>query len=167
MESLLSILGSIASIGAAIWAYIQAGHSRTFAEQAKAVRDELVERRKIIEVSKVHAETTRILRLVSKVGPTCTPASIKTVKCHEIAKEVEEYTRLLNEQGSHFTYMLENHAKKLCDELKKDIVSLAEANDFESKKNAGVSIYYKIDDFMPLVKTLMDEKKERQPELSP
>jgi hypothetical protein len=167
MEDWLSILGSAASIGAAIWAYFQARRSRTFAEQAEAVRDELIERRKIIEVSKVYGETTRILRLVSNVGPTCTPTSIKTLKCHEIAKEVEEFTRLLNEQGSHFTYMLENQARKLCDDLKSDIEALAEANDFESKKHAGKSIYYKIDDFMPLVKSVMDEKKERQPEIAP
>lgn len=167
MESWLSVLGSLASIGGAIWAYVEARRSRTFAEQAKAVRDELVERRKIIEISKVNSETTRILRRVPNVGPTCTSTSIKKVKCHEIAKEVEEYTRLLNEQSIHFTHMLDNQARKLCEDLKPDIVALAEANDFDSKKSAGVRIYYKIDDFMPLVKTRMDEKKERQPVLAP
>lgn len=167
MESWLSIVGSIASIGGAIWAYFEARRSRTFAEQAKAVRDELVERRKVIEVSKVHSETTRILRLVSNVGPTCTPTSLKTIKCNEIAKEVEEYTRLLNEQSTHFTHMLDNQARKLCEDLKPDIEALAEAKDYESKKNAGKSIYYKIDDFMPLVKMVLDEKKERQPTLAP
>jgi len=167
MESWLSVLGAIASIGGAIWAYVQARRARTFAEQAKAVRDELVERRKVIEISQVYIETTRILRCVSNVGPTCTPTSIKTVKCHEIAKEVEEYTRLLNEQSTHFTHMLDNQAQKLCEDLKPDIEALAEAKEFDSKKSAGKSIYYKIDDFMPLVKTLMDEKKERQPVLNP
>ena len=167
MDNWLSGLGSLASIAGAIWAYIQAQRSRTFAEQAKAVRDELVERRKIIEVSKVHTETTRILRLVSNVGPTCTPTSIKTLKCHEIAKEVEEYTRLLNEQSTHFTNMLDNQARGLCDNLKPDIEALADAKDFDAKKSAGKRIYYQIDDFMPLVKTLMDEKKERQPVSGP
>ncbi|CAH1041721.1 hypothetical protein [Halomonas sp. TD01] len=163
MEILLSILGSLASIGGAIWAYVQARRSKTFAEQAKTVRDELVERRKTIEVSKVHSETARILRLVSKVGPTCTSTSVKTIRCHEIAQEVEEYTRLLNEQSSHFTHVLDSQARKLCGDLKEDIVGLAEAIDFESKKKFGTSIYYKIDDFMPLVKMVFDEKKERQP----
>lgn len=167
MDSWLSIIGSLVSIGGGIWAYIQARRSRSFAEQAEAVRDELVERRKVIEVSKIHAETTRVLRLVSNIGPTCTLTSIKTIKCHEIAKEVEEYTRLLNEQHTHFTDMLDNQARKLCEDLKPDIEALAEATDFESKKKAGKSIYYKIDDFMPLVKALMDEKKERQPALAP
>ena len=166
MESWLSILGSVASIGGAIWAYVQARRSRSFAEQAKMARDELVERRKVIEVSKVHAETIRILRIVSSVGPTCTSTSIKTIKCHEIAKEVEEYTRSLNEQSPHFTHMLGNQARDLCKALKLDIEALAEAHDFDSVKSAGKSIYYKIDDFMPLVKTIMDEKKERQPVLA-
>ena len=77
MEILLSILGSLASIGGTIWAYVQARRSKTFAEQAKPVRDVLVERRKTIEVSKVNSETARIFRLVSKVGPTCTSTSVK------------------------------------------------------------------------------------------
>lgn len=89
--------------------------------------------------------------------------TVKTIRCHEIAQEVEEYTRLLNEQSSHFTHMLDNQARKLCGDLKEDIVGLAEAIDFESKKKFGTSIYYKIDDFMPLVKMVFDEKKERQP----
>ena len=165
MERWLSIIGSFVSIGGAIWAYIQARRSHSFVEQAKAIRDELAERRKVIEVSKIHAETTRVLRLVSNIGPSCTPTSIKTVKCHDITKEVE-YTRILNEQSTHFSDMLDNQARKLCEDLKPDIEALAEAKDFESKKKAGKTIYYKIDDFMPLVKTLMDEKKERQPVLA-
>ena len=167
MERWLSIIGSLVSVGGAIWAYIQARRSRSFAEQAKAVRDELVERRKVIEVSKIHTETTRVLRLVSNIGQSCTATSIKTIKCHEIAKEVEEYTRLLNEQSTHFTDMLDNQARKLCEDLKPDIEALAGAKDFESKKRAGKTIYYKIDDFMPLVKSLMDERKERQPIWAP
>jgi hypothetical protein len=140
MDSWLSIIGSVSSVGGAVWACVEARRSRSFAEQAKAVRGELVERRKVVEVSKVHSETTRILRLVSNVGPTCTSTSIKTIKCHQIAKEVEEYTRLLNEQSTHFTSMLDNQARTLCEDLKSDIEALAEANDFESIKNAGKNI---------------------------
>ena len=55
MDSFLSITGSIASVGGAIWAYIQAKSAANSASQAEKIRDELIERREIVEVSSVHA----------------------------------------------------------------------------------------------------------------
>ena len=136
MESILSVLGSIASIGAAVWAFVLAGNSKKYATEAQAVRDEMVDRRHIVEISNIHSETNRILRTVSKVGPTCNEISIKGVKCIEIAKDVEEYARLINEQSSHFNEMFENRARELCEDLRADIEALSEAKDFEGKKTA-------------------------------
>lgn len=163
MESLLSILGSVASIGGAIWALYHAKRSYKYATEAQDVRDELVNRRKMVEISQVHSETNRILRVVSRVGPTCTAISVKGINCASIAQEVEEYSRFLNEQRSHFTDFFDNKARDLCASLKSDIESLSEAIDFDTIKSAGKSIYYKINDFLPLVKRLTDEKKEQQP----
>ena len=161
METMLSILGSIASIGAAIWAFYEARQAAKSATKAETVRNEMIHRRKMVEVNQVHSETKRILNVVSKVGPSCNSKLIKGVNCADIAKEVEEYSRFINEQSSHFTTFFENNAKELCEDLKDDIESLAEAKIFEDKKSAGKSIYYKIYNFMPTVKQLSDEKKER------
>ena len=86
---------------------------------------------------------------------------MKTVRSHEIAREIERYTSFLNEQSEHFTQNLNNEAKKLCENIKLDIEALAEANNFEARKEAGKKIYYIIDDFLPLVKKMLDEKNER------
>jgi aspartate-semialdehyde dehydrogenase len=161
MENWLSAVGSTASIAGAVWAFIEARKSREYAGQSLAYRDELIERRQVIELSKIHSETTRILREVSKVGPTCTQLTVKTVNCAEVAKAVEEYVRMLNEQRSHFSDMFDNEAKVLCDELKLDIETLSEAENFEGTKAVGKNIYYKIEEFLPRVKNLTDEKKER------
>jgi hypothetical protein len=61
MESLLSIAGSVASIGAAIWAFIEARKAADSATKAELVRNELIDRRKLVEVSKIYAQTDRIL----------------------------------------------------------------------------------------------------------
>ncbi len=158
---MLSILGSIASIGAAIWAFYEAKQAAKSATKAETVRDEMINRRKMVEVTLVHSETSRILKVVSKVGPSCNSTLLKGVNCADIAKEVEEYSRFINEQSSHFTMFFENKAKELCDVLKEDIELLAEAKSYDNKKSAGRSIYYKIYNFMPTVKQLSDEKKER------
>lgn len=161
MEGFISIAGSIASIGGAIWAFVQARKAIAAKEASEELRDELIHRRKIVEVSQVHNETRRILGVVSKVGPSCNPRLLRGVNCSEIAREVEEYVRFLLEQSDHFTHFFENSARSLCDELKDDIEALSEADSFEDKKKYGKSIYYKIQSFMPTVKRLSDEKRER------
>lgn len=160
METLLTILGSIASIGAAIWAWIQAGEASKSATKAENVKNEIIERRKIVEVSHVYAETSRILKIVSKVGPSSNSSTLRGVNCSHIASDVTEYSSFLNEHSSHFSDFFENKARDLCLSLKDDIEQLAEAKSFEDKKKSGKNIYYKIDEFMPVVKSLSDDKKE-------
>ncbi|MBC8080899.1 MAG: hypothetical protein H7X86_11180 [Gorillibacterium sp.] len=160
IETWLSIVGSVVSIGGAIWAFIEARKASRSASKAEQVRDEIKSRRKLVEVSQIHTETSRILNVVSKVGPACNQSFLRGVNCGSIAKEVEEYSRYINERSSNFTDFLENKAKELCAELHPDIEALAEAKSFEDKKAAGKSIYYKINNFLPFVKEISDERKE-------
>jgi len=156
IEKWLSIIGAIASIVGAWWAFYEAKKATKAASEAEIVRNEIIERRKIIELSQVHNETNRILNIVSKVGPSCNEEVLREINCADIAKQVEEYSRLLNEQSSHFSSLFENEAKKLCTNLNEDIEALSEAKSFNEKKQAGKSIYYKINRFLPTVKTLTD-----------
>lgn len=160
IEKWISVLGGLASIGAALWAWIEAKKASRSATLAETVKNEIIERRKIVEISQVHAETSRILKTVSRVGPSCNSTLIRGVNCAAIAKDVEEYSRFINEQSSHFTEFFDNKAKELCSALNDDIEALSEAKAFEDKKATGKSIYYKINNFMPIIKHLSDEKKE-------
>jgi len=159
-EKWISVIGSFASIAGAIWAYNEAKKAQNSASKAEIIKGEIVDRRKLVEVSQVHSETSRILKTVSAVGPACNESILRGVNCANIAKEVEEYCRFINEQSSHFTDFFDNRAKQLCEALRSDIESLSEAKAFEDKKKAGKSIYYQINDFMPVVKELSDDKKE-------
>jgi hypothetical protein len=160
MDSWISIAGSVASLGGAYWAYVEARNSAKHATEAEKIRNELVGRRGMVEVSKVHAETVNILRDISQVGPTCTTSTIRGVRTSDLAKKVEEYSRFLNEHSGHFDTLFENNAKALCTSLKPYIESLAEAQSFDDKKNSGKEIYYLINGFLPQVKELSDGKKE-------
>ena len=159
-ESTLSIIGSVASIGGGIWAYLEAKKAKSSASKAELVKKEIVERRKLVEVSQIHAETSRILKTVSKVGPSCTSSLLRGVNCANIAHEVEEYCRYLNEQSAYFSDFFDNKAKELCLAIRPQVEVLSEAKTFEDKKSSGKNIYYLIDDFMPVVKGLSDQKKE-------
>ena len=157
MDSWMSIAGSVASIGGAIWAFLEARKSAESATKAENIRNELIDRRGMVEVSKVHTKTIEILRETSNFGPTCTPISIKGIKASDVAKE---YSRFLNEHSSYFDTLFENNAKNLCDSLKQHIENLSEAETFDEKKKAGKEIYYLINSFLPQVKQLSDGKKE-------
>ncbi|MFZ5517975.1 MAG: hypothetical protein ACOY90_15120 [Candidatus Zhuqueibacterota bacterium] len=140
---------------------MEARKASTSATKAEILHDELVHRRKMVEVSVVHSETKRVLSVISTVGPSCNAKLLRGVDCSNIAKEVETYTSFILEQSGHFNDFFENKAKELCEDLKADIERLSEAITFEDKKNYGKSIYYKIQNFMPAVKELSDEKRER------
>ena len=114
IETWISIIGSIASIGGAAWAFREAKNASLSASHAEKVRDEIIERRKIIEVSQVYTETSRILKIISNVGPSCNPSMLKGVNCGNIARDVEEYARFINEHSSYFSDFFENKARELC-----------------------------------------------------
>lgn len=160
IEVALSVLGSIASIGAAIWSFVEARKSRDSATKAERVRSEMIERRKLVDVSQLLAETRRILQTVSRVGPACTERKLKGIDCSEIARDVEQYSRLLGEHETHFYVDFQNQARNLRAALVIDIQSLAGATVFEDKKAAGMRLYEKLDNFSPIVKELLDEKRE-------
>lgn len=162
----LSAIGAVASILGAIWAFYEARKAAASAKKAEKVRKELIERRKMVEMSQLYAETSRILRAVSAVGPSCNPSLLRGVNCGHIAREVEEYCRFVNEQRSHFADFFDNSAQQLCGDLAVDIEALAEAGSFDEKKSAGKRIYNKINNFMPAVKALADEKRERPNEVA-
>lgn len=58
MEDFISWVGSLASIGGATWAWVQAKSARNSAATAQHARNELIGSRRLAEHSLVHAETT-------------------------------------------------------------------------------------------------------------
>ncbi len=161
METFLSVVGSVASIFGAIWAWVEARKAARSADAAERVRQSLVDRRKLAEVAQIHSEIKRVLGVVAKVGPTSTPQLVRGLNCADIAREVETFAAMLLERGSHFSDLYSDRATEIRDNLRADIEGLAEAKSFEDKKRHGKNIYYKIESFIPLVKQLADAKKEQ------
>lgn len=161
LENILSIIGSLASIGGAFWAYAEAKKSKSSASKAEEFKNEIIYLRKTVEVSQVYAETKRVLAVVSKVGPSFNISVFAGINCADIAKEIEVFSSFILEQSEHFSQNFNNNAKELNNDLKNDIENLSEASTFEDTKKYGKSIYYKIQNFIPIVKKLSDEKREQ------
>jgi len=163
MDSTLSVLGSLASIGAAIWAFFEASKAAKAATRAEAVRDEIIDRRRLVEVSQVYADTKRILAVAAEIGPATNPKLLRGVDTAKIAKQIEEYSRSLLEQSSHYSDVFGNDARRLCEELRPQIESLAGAVTPEQKMDSGRNIYYSISAFIGTAKSVADDKREHQP----
>jgi hypothetical protein len=132
MNDWIAITGSIFSIGGALYALYQAHQSKKYSIEAQNVRDELIDRRKLSEISRIHSETHNILKSVSRIGSTSTESSVKSVKCIDIAKDVEEYSKLINEQSlnSGNSKLFDKEVKKLCKLLDNKVKCLSEVNEF-------------------------------------
>jgi hypothetical protein len=156
----IGLIGSVASIAAAIWAFVEAKKASEAAEEAERFRNEIVNRRRIVESSGVYRETKRILATLSKVGPSSDSIKSKGISGSNLADEVREFVLLLNEHRQDFPESLKTSVNTLIEETKEDIRLLAEATTFASKRTAGTSIYYKILGLVPAIKALADEKRE-------
>lgn len=163
MDSILSIIASIASILAAGLAFRESGKAARSASAAERVRIELVTRRTLAEVAQIQSDIRRVLSAVSRVGPTSTRQLVRGLDCAAIAREVEEFLAKLLEHRGHFSDLYSDRATELRNELTADIEGLAEATTFEDKKRFGKSIYYKIENFVPVVKQLADFKIDQTP----
>ncbi|MBA3769510.1 MAG: hypothetical protein H0X08_03260 [Blastocatellia bacterium] len=150
----------MASIGAAIWAFVEARKAGKFASTVERIKDELVSRRNLVEVSQVYREANRAIAALTAVGPSCTSSSVRGLNCSLIAAQVLEFVTFLNTHRAGLPEALRPKVNLLVLETKKEVSLLAEAKTFEAKKSAGTAIYYKIASLMPEIKVLADEKNE-------
>ena len=148
----------------AIWAWRKAKQASDEADVARGVLREISDRRKLVEVSQVHAETKKILKVVAKVGPSSVPEQLTGVDSAEMARQILEYSAFIREQRSHFAYDFEDRATKLCDGLAPHIEALAQATDGAARRDSGKTIYYLIEEFLAIAKEISDEKREHNPE---
>lgn len=154
----LAVWSAIASITGAAIAIWQAWRSRRSATEAKMVRDELVRRRDVGDVEAVAVETSRILKVVAKVGPSSTAESMRGVAAADIAAEVDAYRMTIGERSSAFGSGGENEIERLCSALEPEIVRLSEAENFDEMKDAGRSIHGKVMEFHTAIRRFAREK---------
>lgn len=163
LDSIITIIGTIASIIGAGIAIYEAKNAKYYANKVKEIIDEFNNRKKISEVTRIHFEAKRILSEVSKIGHTCTQSSIRGIQIPKIAKEVEEFSRNLNENRNQFPELFNYPSDNPCDQLNQLVTELVNANsakNFDEIKKTGTRIYDIIDSILPTIKNLLDHKQE-------
>jgi hypothetical protein len=160
----IALLGSVASIGSAVWAYVEARKAKEAVRTVQRLHNEIVTRRRIIETSGIYGETKRFLTSISRVGPSSNATISKGISGWALAGELREYVLFLSEHIQDFPEPVKGRVQSFVEGSNDDIRCLAEAKTFHAKKSASADVYYKIQALMPEFKTLADETKELSPE---
>ncbi|HIC7325778.1 TPA: hypothetical protein ACW5VC_002962 [Yersinia enterocolitica] len=138
------------------YSWFRSSQSATKAEKAV---DKINYQRKILDASSLYDHTTRILKVVGKIGSAANKERIRGLDTDEIANELSEYITLVLEN----TYDVETKEKlsidpiKFCDDIKQDIENLVDAVSLEDKLKYGRAIQAKIFQFSPQLKSLTNK----------
>lgn len=154
------IIGTIASIGGAIISYLQAKKAANSATEARLLKTQIKDQKNMLEVVQVYERTDRIMEDISVIGPSSNLKSIRGLDCSPIAKQLENYLRILEVNTSHYKDNNGNRADELCRFLKEAIPKLSDSKTDEDKLSNGRVIYQKIQSFRPKAKEISDLNKE-------
>jgi hypothetical protein len=168
LDSAITIFGTVASVIGAGIAFYEAKNAKYYANKVKDILEEFKNRRKVSIISQIHGETKRVISNVSKIGRSCSSSSIRGLSIPPIAKEVEEYSRLLYEHKDLFPDLFKFPSKNPCTELNnlvEDLINANTAKNFADIKKNGTKIYDVIYSFLPNIKTVLDKKQESYPNL--
>jgi hypothetical protein len=164
MDSTISIIGSVASIGSAIWAFIEAKKAKNAASEIKKYRSEIETRIESSSLQRIYEEIKRILYKVSSFGPSSNATSVRGKNAQDVAKEVEEFARILLESSVHFRDFYSKEAIRIsCKSLPNLIKGLAEADSFNDKKKHGSEIYQIIESLLPIIKATCQNLTLKEP----
>lgn len=156
----LSVLGSIVSIGAAIWAFIEARKSMAAASKAETIKNEMIDRRQLVEASKIHSETERVILKVSQIGPASRIEVLSGININDILNEVQNFSTFIIAQSEQYDDKFKKTAKKLNKDLQTNIDELSQSNLKEDYKRIGTIIFNALQGFLPTTKSLADGRRE-------
>jgi hypothetical protein len=156
----ISVLGSIASVGAAIWAFIEARKSMAAASKAETIKNEMIDRRQLVEASKIHSETERVISKVSQIGPASRVAVLSGINIDDILNEVQGYSTFIIAQSEQYDDKFKRAVKKLNTDLQANIAELSKSTLEEDYKRIGTQIFNALQGFLPTAKSLADGRRE-------
>lgn len=156
----LSVVGSIASIGAAIWAFVEARKAMAAASKAETIKNEMIDRRQLVEASKIHSETERVISKVSQIGPASRVEVLSGINIDDILNEVQSFSTFIIAQSEQYDDNFKRTVKKLNKDLQTDIDKLSQSTLEYEYKQIGTKIFSALQGFLPTAKSLADGRRE-------
>lgn len=158
--SIVTVVGTVASIGGAWVSINQAGKSRTAADEAKKVRAQLIDHRKTSDLAKVQSLCKNAQKAMEKYGPGSVPSSLLGIEPNNDAREVQDFIMTIHEHCAYFGTKSPNEADQFCEAITPLLDTFAQTTDSEGLRDNGKQILVNLANMAASIKRLLDAKKE-------
>jgi len=157
--SVLTVVGTVASIGGAWVSIQQAGKSRIAAEEAKKVHVQLVDHRKTSDLAHVQTLCKKAQKSMEKYGPGSVPSSLVGIEPGNDARDVQEFIMTIREHRAYFRNKSPNKADEFCDVITPLLDDFAQTTNQELRET-GMQIVVHLANMAAIIKRHLDAKKE-------
>jgi hypothetical protein len=158
--SVLTWVGTVASIGGAVISIWQASQSRTAADEAIRIREQLVGHREASELAQVQAICKKAQKSMEKYGPGSVPSSLIGISPKTDAADLQEFILYLKEQRAHFGAGRPNEADQFCEILTPLLDKFAQADSPDFLREYGKQIVIHLSTIAAAIKRQLDGKRE-------
>lgn len=156
---ILSFFGVAASFYGAWIAWKQAGISKSAAELASRIKEQLISHRRTSELSELQAYIDSAKRTFLKYGSS-KPSSLAGINHNADAEVVLEFIHKLKSLRDYFAAPEGNAADDAFDEINNELVRFRSAKSTKDVSEVGASILNKIVAFSPILRKELTEQKE-------
>ena len=157
---IITIIGAIASIIGAGFAYWQASKAKGSADEAKSVRAQLIDHRKASELSKIQASCKKALNSMTKYGAASTASSLDGIDTQNDSFNVQEFIILTKEHRAYFGNKRVNKADEFCNALTPLLDDFAQASTPDNQRKYGKQLVTHLSSINADIKKLLDSKRE-------
>ena len=158
--SVLSWVGTLASLGGAGISVWQASQSRSAADEAIRIRAQLIDHREASELAHVQAVCKKAQKSMEKYGPGSVPSSLVGISPASDAVDVQEFIVCLKEQRAHFGNAQANEADQYCEVLTPLLDKFAQAGSPQKLREFGKQIVVHLSSIAAAIKRQLDGKRE-------
>lgn len=155
----ISVVGSIASIGGAIWAWKEAVKSSDSAARAEQIKTQMVNQRKTSELSELKPLVLDATNCVKRYSTTMV-SSFVGVNVSSKEDEAAKIQTLLNKIVEFSDYFAEGFAKQFFETSHSSLQSFLGASTPEDTKKFGIDLHKQMVDFSSILRKQLTEKKE-------
>jgi hypothetical protein len=159
--TILTWVGTVASLGGAGVSLWQSLKSRSAAEEAERIRSQLIDHRKAVELAQVQATCRKAQKSMEKYGPGSVPSSLAGIISQEKdAGDVQEFIVVLREHREHFGARQPNVVDQFCKTLTPVLNAFAQATDHVLWREHGSQIVIHLSSIAADIKKRLDHKRE-------
>ena len=158
--SILTVIGTVASIIGAWVSVKYASKASDAAKEAKRIKSQLIDQRKVSELTKLQVSCKRAQNSMAKYGPASTQAGLAGNSTANDSRDVQDFILLLKENRSHFGNKTPNEADDFCSVLTPLLDSFAQSSAPNDQRDNGKQIVIHLSSFAAAIKTRLDSKRE-------